>query len=395
MKANKCGIGASLLLAASLLSAAPSSDLVVGPGDVRIVANDAGGYDLYVRKKPGIASVLLTETTKDPAMKADNFAYRASSWNAINGDEKRLLNGKFLDSKNDLYSIISSTPISDAQFGSAFHLLIPPVLLYGYKWSRSGSVAVGNGTFINIRSFQKPYADYTGSFADNPYRISISTRPRQVEAPPPAPPPITPPPPPPPPVTPPAPPPVIAPPPAPAPEPAPPPPPPEGPPSSQIDGALENLKGESLDLVLCIDTTSSMQPYMDDLKKNLIKLVRSRVAGFKEFRMGIVLFKDYFPEDYITRKIPFTSDLARVDASIQSLLARGGGDIPEAVHEGLLEAATQFDWKADVRLVFLVTDAPPHPIPRGNVNWIDAAKALAAQHIELDPIIVPTLGGDL
>lgn len=383
MKANKCGLGASLLLAASLACAAPTPDLSIGAADVRIVANDAGGYDLFIRKKAGIASVLLTETTKDPAMKADNFAYRSASWNEVNGDEKRLLNGKFLISKNDLYSLISSTPKPDAQFGTAFHVLIPAVLVYGYKWSRSGTVAVGNGTFINIRAFQKPYADYSGSFADNPYKISISTRPRQVEAPPPPPPPIV------------TPPPEPAPAPPPPPEPAPLPPAPDGPPSSQIDGALRGLKGESLDLVLCIDTTSSMQPYMDDLKRNLIKLVKSRIAAFKEFRMGIVLFKDYFPEDYITRKIPFTTDLGKIDASIQSLLARGGGDIPEAVHEGLMEAATQFDWKADVRLAFLVTDAPPHPIPRGNIGWIDAARALDAQRIELVPIIVPTLGGDI
>ncbi|HUX39703.1 MAG TPA: vWA domain-containing protein [Rectinemataceae bacterium] len=383
MKANKCGIGAWLFLAASLACAVPSPDLSIGAADVRIIANDAGGYDLFIRRKPGISSVLLTETTKDPAMKADNFAYRSSSWNAVNGDEKRLLNGKFLVSKNDLYSLISSTPKPDAQFGMAFHILIPAVLVYGYKWSRSGTVAVGNGTFINIRAFQKPYADYSGSFADNPYRISISTRPRQVEAPPPPPPPAV------------TPPPEPKPAPPPPPEPAPLPPAPEGPPSSQIDGALQDLKGDTLDLVLCIDTTSSMQPYMDDLKKNLIKFVKSRIAGFKEFRMGIVLFKDYFPEDYITRKIPFTSDLAKIDASIQSLLARGGGDIPEAVHEGLLEAATQFDWKADARLVFLVTDAPPHPIPRGNIGWVDAARALDAQRIELVPIIVPTLGGDI
>jgi len=383
VKANKCGIGAWLFLAASLACAVPSPDLSIGAADVRIIANDAGGYDLFIRRKPGISSVLLTETTKDPAMKADNFAYRSSSWNAVNGDEKRLLNGKFLVSKNDLYSLISSTPKPDAQFGMAFHILIPAVLVYGYKWSRSGTVAVGNGTFINIRAFQKPYADYSGSFADNPYRISISTRPRQVEAPPPPPPPAV------------TPPPEPKPAPPPPPEPAPLPPAPEGPPSSQIDGALQDLKGDTLDLVLCIDTTSSMQPYMDDLKKNLIKFVKSRIAGFKEFRMGIVLFKDYFPEDYITRKIPFTSDLAKIDASIQSLLARGGGDIPEAVHEGLLEAATQFDWKADARLVFLVTDAPPHPIPRGNIGWVDAARALDAQRIELVPIIVPTLGGDI
>ena len=65
----------------------------------------------------------------------------------------------------------------DAAFGMAFRILVPPVLLYGYPWSRSGSVAVGQGTYLNIRSFEKRYADYSGAFRDNPYSIAISAKP--------------------------------------------------------------------------------------------------------------------------------------------------------------------------------------------------------------------------
>ena len=159
--------------------------LAIAPGDVRIEARDDGGYDLYVRARPDIASILLTESTKDPAMKADNFAYRASEYNEVNGSEKRMLNGKALPPTSKLYSLISSTPRPDSVFGQAFRILIPPVLVYGYPWSRSGTVAVGKGTYINIRAFSKPYADYSGGFRDNPYQIAISSRP----IPPPAPPP--------------------------------------------------------------------------------------------------------------------------------------------------------------------------------------------------------------
>jgi len=94
--------------------------------DVRIEARDDGGYNLYVREKPEIASVLLTESTKDPAMKADNFAYRATEYNEVNGNEKRMLNGRALPSAGKLYSLISSTPLPDAAFGRAFRILIPP-----------------------------------------------------------------------------------------------------------------------------------------------------------------------------------------------------------------------------------------------------------------------------
>jgi hypothetical protein len=61
--------------------------LSVAPRDLRIEQRNDGGYHLFIRAKPGLGSVLLTETTKDPLGKADNYAYRAEEWNPVNGDE--------------------------------------------------------------------------------------------------------------------------------------------------------------------------------------------------------------------------------------------------------------------------------------------------------------------
>ena len=72
--------------------------LLISPADLRIEKVE-GGSNLFIRKKPGLESVMLTETTKDPLGKEDNYAYRAREWNPVNGDEKRILDGDFLDSK--------------------------------------------------------------------------------------------------------------------------------------------------------------------------------------------------------------------------------------------------------------------------------------------------------
>jgi hypothetical protein len=364
-------------------------DLSVLPDDVRIAARSDGGYDLFVRAKPDIACVLLTETTKDPAMKADNFAYRATEFNSVNGNEKRLLNGKLLASAKGLFSLISSSPVSDPVWGKAFRILIPPVLVYGYAWSRSGSVAVGKGTFVNIRSFQKPYADYRGAFADNPYEITVAAIPR-IEAPPPPVPAAA----------------IVE-------KPTPPPSgydpatvasfdavaeaskgkaayvPKDGSTSEEIGHLIDLAQGDSLDLVICLDTTASMDPYMKDVKAKLAELVRQKTARFKSFRVGLMLFKDYWPDEYITKKIPFMTDFSRFDAYLKSITAYGGMDIPEAVHEALYAAATEFDWKADKRLVILVGDAPPHPIPRGKITFMDVVRAAALYNIEMDVVIEP------
>jgi hypothetical protein len=344
-------------LGACALSAQSAPELSIEPGDIRLVPRDDGGYDLFIRKKPDIASVLLTESTKDPALKADNFAYRAAERNEVNGDEKRLLNGKPLAPTSKLYSLVSSTPKEDPAFGQAFRILVPPVLVYGYPWSRSGTVSVGKGTFINVRAFAKPYADYSGAFRDNPYEIQIS-----VKAPPP---------------------PVQAP-----PQKQEPPPPPDDRASSKI-GALIEKGGKSLDLVVCLDTTESMVPYIDDIKKNLGPILRERTAGYESFRIGVVLFKDYWPDEYITRKFPFTTDISAIERIVKGVTAYGGGDIPEAEFEALYSAATEFDWKADRRQMILVTDAPPHPEKKGAIDFADVVREAKARSLEADAIIEP------
>lgn len=358
-----------LPFAASALDGAKAEpDLSVGLGDVRMAARDDGGYDLYVRAKPGIASILITESTRDPAMKADNFAYRAMERNDVNGGETRLLNGKPIPASSKLYSLISSTPVPDPSFGEAFRILIPPVLIYGYPWSRSGTVSVGQGTYVNIRAFEKRYADYGGAFRDNPYEIEISAKPI-----------------------------------APSTEPATvstapqiqeqvvaPPPPKDDRPSSNIADLIAPGPGKSLDLVLCLDTTASMVPYFDDIRKNIGPLLRERVSGFVRYRIGVVLYKDYWPDEYITRNYPYTSDISAIERIVKSATVYGGGDIPEAEVEALYAAATEFEWSADRRQIIVLTDAPPHPDPRGKILFDDVASEAGAKHIELDAVTEPT-----
>ena len=153
--------------------------LRIKASDVRLVPEkpeNGGGYHLYIRKLPGVESILLTETTKDPAGKSDNYAYRAKEYNPINGDEVRYLNGQPLVSEGAKYSLVDSTVEPDSKFQEAFHIFIPQTLVYGYEWSRNGEIEIGKGTFINIRSFEKPYADYTGAFMDNPFMFDLERR---------------------------------------------------------------------------------------------------------------------------------------------------------------------------------------------------------------------------
>ena len=153
--------------------------LLIPAENIKIIREEdesKGGFHLYVKKTEGIESILLTETTKDPYGKIDNYAYRAKEYNPINGDEIRILDGKKLESKYAQYSLVDSTVEDTDFFGPAFHIYIPDTLVYGYEWSRHGEIKIGKGTFISIRAYSKPYADYSGDYLDNPFMFDLIKR---------------------------------------------------------------------------------------------------------------------------------------------------------------------------------------------------------------------------
>ncbi len=388
----------------------------VKPVDVRIEQRSDGGYHLFIRAKAGMGSVLLTETTKDPSGKKDNYAYRAESYNAVNGDERRMLDGSFIDKDQHLFSLIDSSAESDTQFGQAFHIFIPWVVAWGYSWSRNGRTFLADGTFINIRTFAKPYANYAGSFFENPYRISVTQAPFERPAAktpepvkpvlsPVSAPPITPPPP------------VLA-----AAATAPKPEPPQAPPrdlslympetvsafSSLADTSkgtteysvgkndiipalariLDSIPGPSVDLVICLDTTESMADDIDAIKTSLPPMLREKTARFRSFRLGLVAYKDYF-EDYVVQKTPFTLDPEAFNSTLSKIRVQGGRDIPEAVYEALYEALSGYDWLAASKLIVLIGDAPPHPIPRAKIDRALVEKKAASLGVSVSVIILP------
>jgi WD40 repeat protein len=128
-------------------------DLSLGVEDIRVEPDNQGGYHLYIRQKPDIASVLLTDPSRE-------YAYRAFTRNPVNGSEIRYLDGKILRDPRVPYSIIDSTPEADSQFGCALHLYIPQVVTFGPLGVTCNSVAVTGNTVLTLRTFTTKYADY-------------------------------------------------------------------------------------------------------------------------------------------------------------------------------------------------------------------------------------------
>lgn len=132
--------------------------LLLDATDVRLesaVSNGVvTGYNLYVRKKAGMESVMLTEPN-------GYYALRSMEWNAVNGGERRELSGVTINDAYSRFSILSSTPIPDAHFGCAFRLFVPNEVIYGNPSSPAGTVVmrISHGFRINVRTFDHKYAD--------------------------------------------------------------------------------------------------------------------------------------------------------------------------------------------------------------------------------------------
>lgn len=402
---------------AQTMPAQPSS-LLITESDIRLVYENnkifenAEGYHLYIRKKPGIESIMLTETTKDPSGTQDNYAYRALEYNSINGDEIRYLNGKPLKSEFAKYSLIDSTPQADEQFGQAFHIYIPSEIEYGYEWSRHGKLKINRGTFINIRSFSKKYGDYTGTFLDNPFMFDLGKIPeKKVELPAKKQEPAS----------------------QPLPEPEELPPPVKEPivltddynpaaaasfndianfnggqmcfskgPDSIVDditASIERISPKNkVDVVFAIDTTGSMKDDVQKLREEWIPRLAEQIKQFGDFRIGLLLYRDY-NDTYRLMGLPvkryeFTKDINVFTKNLNSFVIYGneGGDIPEAVYEALFASLTFYKWRKDAyRKIILIGDAEPHPTPRGTGKYTKqlVADTAKAKNIVIDAIIVP------
>lgn len=132
-----------------------------------------------------------------------------------------------------------------------------------------------------------------------------------------------------------------------------------------------DLYQAGLDMVVCIDSTGSMQPTIDALGAALGDMVDILGGISPKLRLAIVHYKDYGELGKTGAKVvlPFQKNIAAAQKELDELRAFGGEDLPEAVLGGLEQSLDpKFGWKKDAnKLVVLIGDAPPHPRDREKV----------------------------
>jgi Mg-chelatase subunit ChlD len=120
-----------------------------------------------------------------------------------------------------------------------------------------------------------------------------------------------------------------------------------------------------IEVAFALDATGSMGPYIDEARSKIREIAKGLASGepAPEVRFALVTYRDK-GDAYVTHVDKFTRDIEQMYHYLERAEAAGGGDLPEAVLEGLKTALMELTWsKPDdagvIRLLYLVGDAPP------------------------------------
>ncbi len=132
----------------------------------------------------------------------------------------------------------------------------------------------------------------------------------------------------------------------------------------------------AVDIVLCIDSTGSMEPVIEDVKKNALNLHKDLLKKLEEkdryvdsIRVRVISFRDYYcdGDDAMLESDFFTLPEQNEDFKrfVSGIEAKGGGDEPENGLEAIA-LAMRSDWCKSTpkrrEVIVVWTDATAHPL---------------------------------
>ena len=132
------------------------------------------------------------------------------------------------------------------------------------------------------------------------------------------------------------------------------------PPAREVRAALASDK---VNVVFLIDTTGSMDTYINGVKDRAIEfsnIISSKGASFK---LGLIGFGDLYEKEKPS-VYNFTADIAKFQKQVKNIPRTYGGDIPEssldALETGIELLSSSAIEPGSKNIFILITDAPPH-----------------------------------
>ncbi|MCL2699291.1 MAG: Hsp70 family protein [Defluviitaleaceae bacterium] len=141
---------------------------------------------------------------------------------------------------------------------------------------------------------------------------------------------------------------------------------------------------ERVNIVFCIDTTGSMDMYINGVKDKAIEFSEILASKGAEFKLGLIGFGD-LGEREKPSVYNFTADVPKFRKQVQNIPRTYGGDIPESSLDSLetgveLLKSSNLDPMAK-NIFILITDAPPHVPTHSGKSVADICDMLRAHAI--------------
>jgi Mg-chelatase subunit ChlD len=119
---------------------------------------------------------------------------------------------------------------------------------------------------------------------------------------------------------------------------------------------------KAFDVGFVVDATGSMSPVLEWLHRDVAKMLQAFGAIALEPRIGLTFYRDK-DDEFVAMTKPLTGRVPDLLKVLSQMRAAGGGDIPEAVLEGLRDSLGKNPWTRQPKarkILILIGDAPPH-----------------------------------
>ena len=134
-----------------------------------------------------------------------------------------------------------------------------------------------------------------------------------------------------------------------------------------IHKIIKKYNESSVDLIMVIDTTESMRPYLRAIKSEINIIAENIISKNESSRIGFLLYRDT-KDKYLTKKIDFNNNINEIVRESKYFYADGGGDRAEPMYEAIQQALEKFEFRNDNRVILVITDAKPKVIGRANME---------------------------
>ncbi|MBA43088.1 MAG: hypothetical protein CMF62_03650 [Magnetococcales bacterium] len=133
------------------------------------------------------------------------------------------------------------------------------------------------------------------------------------------------------------------------------------------------------DIVISIDTSKSMKPFIHQLKNDREYFIKSLTSKSKKNKISIILHGDYDSSNYLIKKLELTNDYDTILKFLENINS-SGDELPNdgQAYEIALNECNKLNWrlKSNKLLIIIGNDAPHSINYCDNINKVDWKKEL-------------------